>query len=98
MPTARRHAVSCIIDGRIYVSGGCTRATNLPPTIPTVEVYDPVTDIWTQTFDMPWGRFSHSASAVDGKMYIVCGIGSEIIKQFGGEDPGDNELVPDKVN
>jgi N-acetylneuraminic acid mutarotase len=98
MPTARRKASACVIDGRIYVSGGATtRGGILPPTVPTVEIYDPATDTWTQTFDMPWGRFDHSASAVDGKIYIVGGLSSEMVKQFGGDEIADNELVTDEL-
>ena len=48
--------------------------------MPTVEVYDPATDTWTQTFDMPRARFGHSASVVAGKMYIIGGYDPELIK------------------
>ncbi len=60
---------ACAIDGRIYVSGG-SLAWPRTPTSSTVEVYDPATDTWTRASDMPRPRQRHSASAVDGKMYI----------------------------
>jgi N-acetylneuraminic acid mutarotase len=75
MPTARRMAAACVVDGRIYVFGGI--ATWDDPNVillPTVEVYDPATDTWTQASDMPWRRNHHAASVVDGKMYIFGGV------------------------
>ena len=50
--------------------------------VSTVEVYDPATDTWTQASDMPWARRAHSASVVDGKMYLVGGVSSEMIELF----------------
>ncbi len=80
MPTARHHLGANgagVIDGRIYVSGGGTKcdviAVDLDP-VRTVEVYDPATDTWTQASDMPRTRLIHSASVVDGKMYIIGGV------------------------
>jgi len=80
MPTARHHLAACVIDGRIYVSGGGTKsdmiAEDFAP-VPTVEVYDPAADTWTQASDMPRTRMLHSASVVDGKMYIIGGVDFE---------------------
>jgi N-acetylneuraminic acid mutarotase len=86
MPTARYHAAACVLDGRIYVFGGATkwgRASGDYSLVPTVEVYDPVTDTWTQASDMPRIRMAHSASTVDGEMYII----------GGGEPEGDVLLI-----
>jgi N-acetylneuraminic acid mutarotase len=93
MPTARCliGAAACVVDGRIYVSGGCTENVFLPPTLPTVEVYDPVTDTWTQTSDMPMARWGHSASVVAGKIYIVGGVNSAMIKLFDLEEGGESD-------
>ena len=41
--------------------------------LPTVEVYAPAIDTWTQTSDMPKGKSHHTASVVAGKMYIIGG-------------------------
>jgi N-acetylneuraminic acid mutarotase len=76
MPTARYHAAACVVDGRIYVSGGATKwglASGNFSCVPTVEVYDPATDTWTQASDMPRVRMTHSSSVVAGKMYIIGG-------------------------
>ncbi|MFC1719037.1 Kelch repeat-containing protein [Candidatus Poribacteria bacterium] len=73
MPTARYRAAACVVDGRIYVSGGSPTLNDVNPALTTVEVYDPATDIWIQASGMPWGRYCHSASVLDGKMYIIGG-------------------------
>jgi N-acetylneuraminic acid mutarotase len=85
MPTARWLAAACVVDGRIYVSGGATKYGEVSgnhSSVPTVEVYDTATDTWTQASDMPKAWLKHSASAVDGKMYIIGGEDEEAIKLF----------------
>jgi N-acetylneuraminic acid mutarotase len=72
MPTARWTA-ACVVDGRIYVFCGNTTWDGPEGTVPTVEVYDPATDTWTQASDMPRARNRHTASVVDGKIYIIGG-------------------------
>jgi N-acetylneuraminic acid mutarotase len=73
MPTARYNAAACVVDGRIYVFAGRTKWDDVESSVPTVEVYDPPTDTWTQASDMPRVRLGHSASVVAGKMYILGG-------------------------
>jgi N-acetylneuraminic acid mutarotase len=85
MPTARWLHAACVIDGRIYVSGGATGYVAggvgaILPCAPTVEVYDPATDTWTQASDMPRPRRDHTASVVDGKMHIIGGRDDAVIK------------------
>jgi len=86
MPTARGYYhAACVVDGRIYVFGGATKYGDLSEDfscVPTVEVYDPATDTWTQVSDMPWARHGHTASVVDGKVYIIGGLDDEVVKLF----------------
>ncbi len=91
MPTARMAHAACVIDGRIYVSGGYSGwGATATPTMSIVEVYDPATDTWTRVSDMPWPREGHTASAVDGKMYIIGGRDYAVIKLFNeGKIDGD---------
>ncbi len=77
MPTARYFTGACVVDGRIYVSGGIT-AWKGYSNISTVEIYDPRTDTWTKGADMPRAKWGHTASAVDGKMYIIGGESYEL--------------------
>ena len=73
MPTARLHIGACVVDGRIYVTGGQGKANVAVGCVSTVEVYDPATDTWTQASDMPRTRSAHTASVVAGKIYIIGG-------------------------
>jgi N-acetylneuraminic acid mutarotase len=82
MPTARWSPAADVVDGKIYVFGGGRRysANAFPPfdETPIVEVYDPATDTWSRASDMPTARFAHSASAVDGKIYIIGGADADV--------------------
>jgi N-acetylneuraminic acid mutarotase len=93
MPTARYNAGACVVDGRIYVSGGCIEWTNERPCVPTVEVYDPATDNWTQVSDMPLPKYMHSASVVDGKMYIIGGMNNAVVKLLEEGKIGSDEFL-----
>jgi len=84
MPTARYLLAACVVDGRIYVFGGATKYCRFSgdcSCVPTVEVYNPATDTWTQASDMPSVRMTHSASVVDGKIYIIGG-GNLVVNQI----------------
>jgi hypothetical protein len=58
------------VNGKIYVIGGMLDEETL---FSTVEVYDPVTDKWMEKTNMQTGRFTFSASVVDGKIYVIGG-------------------------
>ncbi|MHC4708501.1 MAG: hypothetical protein ACYS8I_15620, partial [Planctomycetota bacterium] len=34
--------------------------------------------IWVQKADMPTARFCHSASVVDGKIYVIAGVAEDM--------------------
>jgi RNA polymerase sigma factor (sigma-70 family) len=85
MPTARYMAGYCVIDGLIYVFGGATERNPefiIWGSVPTVEVYDPATNTWVQSSDMPRPRLGHTTSVVDGMIYIVGGIDSGVVELF----------------
>ena len=80
MPTARAGVSTVVVDGKIYaIGGGQTKKFQRGlgwvyggKLLPTIEMYDPVTDTWTQKADMPVPR-GGSTCVVDGKIYIVGG-------------------------
>ncbi len=71
MPTPRSEVAVAALDGRIYVIGGF-EGDGSPSD--AVEVYDPVTDSWTQAPPLPEPRHHAAATAsFDGKLYVVGG-------------------------
>ena len=81
MPTARSAVSTSVVDGKIYAIGGeeiekikaYKGSVNKVKDLPTVEMYDPSTDTWTQKADMPTARSYLSTSVMDGKIYAIGG-------------------------
>jgi N-acetylneuraminic acid mutarotase len=77
MPTARHHAASAVVDGKMYVMGGRTGA-GIVPSVNVNEMYDPNQNKWTTFEPMPSERSGiAAASPVNGSNIYV----------FGGEEP-----------
>ena len=80
MPTARVGPSAAVVGGKIYAIGGSEmKKFRVGPgwgysvkLLPTVEMYDPATDTWTQKADMPAPR-SGGTCVVDGKIYLIGG-------------------------
>jgi N-acetylneuraminic acid mutarotase len=66
----REHAVSVVLDGKIYMTGG-----RYGVLMDSVEIYDPETDMWEYGTPMNEPRAAHAAVVLEGKIYL-----------FGGED------------
>jgi N-acetylneuraminic acid mutarotase len=74
MPTPRSEVAVAAVGGKIYVVGGFEGDGS---TSDAVEVYDPVTDTWTQAPPLPEPR--HHAAAiglVDRFLYVIGGFGT----------------------
>jgi N-acetylneuraminic acid mutarotase len=74
MPTARLASAAVVVNGLLYVIGGCTDNA-CGGVVGTVEVYDPVTDSWTTKSPMPTARRGFDAGVVNGVIYAVGGLG-----------------------
>lgn len=74
MPTPRSAFSAGVVNGKLYAIGGCLRFQG-GVTVPTaaVEEYNPETNTWTKKADMPTPRLYHSASVVEGKVYVIGG-------------------------
>jgi N-acetylneuraminic acid mutarotase len=79
------HPSACSIGGKIYLFGGGKRVydpVNLSydslQGLSTLQVYDPATNTWTTpvTTGSPSPRMGHTASVVNGKMYVIGGYSS----------------------
>jgi N-acetylneuraminic acid mutarotase len=74
MPATRSNLSTSVVDGTIYAIGGYTGGNGgSGPPRSIVEAYDPVTDTWTRSSDMPIAEADHSSAAVDGKIYVIGG-------------------------
>jgi N-acetylneuraminic acid mutarotase len=83
MPVARSDIGAAVVDGRIFVFGGCKVTGSSHVTyLDRVDVYDPTTNSWNrQPADMPTARAG---------MYAVATLGGKIVVPggwAGGEDP-----------
>ena len=59
-------------QGLLYVVGGCN---NVGEPVATLEVYDPVKNIWTTKVAMPTKRAAPIVAAFGGKIYAIGGVG-----------------------
>ena len=75
MPTVRGWHSAIVIDEKIHIFGGALGASPATGHVKTVEVYDPVTDTWSQMGDVPRGIGAGSGGVVDGKIYLFGGYG-----------------------
>jgi N-acetylneuraminic acid mutarotase len=73
MNTPRWGHSTCVANGKIYAIGGTAASGDGWPGLASVEEYDPATDTWTTKTDMPDRRAYHSASVVNGKIYVIGG-------------------------
>ena len=74
LPTPRIAAQAAVFAGEIYVFGGYSRGKiRGTKQHKIVEVYDPQTDTWTRTRDMPTLRSGFKTAVVDGKIYAIGG-------------------------
>ena len=79
MPNPRINPGSAVVDGKIYVIGGRTDVL-----FTSVDVYDPVADVWTTGVALPTARRGLGAAAVDGKIYALGGeaLVTTVAQQF----------------
>jgi N-acetylneuraminic acid mutarotase len=80
MPTPRRWLDANVVDGKIYLIGGRAMGkVDWSPYLITYdvsavnEVYDPVTDSWTEKASMPNAVASYASAVVDNKIYVISG-------------------------
>lgn len=75
MPTPRAGLAAVTgHDGRVYALGGITVSGGAVSVLPTVEIYDPATDLWTGGPPLPSARFGLAAAVCpDGLIYAIGG-------------------------
>ncbi|CAF4829874.1 unnamed protein product, partial [Rotaria sp. Silwood1] len=73
------HTATLLTNGKVFVIGGYTLdeyGYSLP--LNSVELYDPLTGLWTRSANMTIGRLSHTAIRLaNGKVLVAGGSGSD---------------------
>jgi hypothetical protein len=87
MPTARGGLGVAVTSGKIYAMGG--QNTNGARNVN--EMYDPVTNQWTNKAAMPTARTGFAIATYDGKIYVIGG-------QVGGSFTGNMEVFDTLAN
>ncbi|HET7567394.1 MAG TPA: hypothetical protein VFJ91_05340 [Gaiellaceae bacterium] len=92
MPTARYSGAAVRAGAGIYVMGGRVGLTppvfppQYPPSLATVELYDPVHDRWLAAPQLEIGRAQEAAARVDGEVWV-----------FGGSPLGDASWTSERL-
>ena len=77
MNHVRSGAAISVVDGKIYVMGG-TGWPQIPfhpgPFLSSMEMYHPEINQWREIGDMPAAKSSHTASVINGKIYVIGGF------------------------
>jgi N-acetylneuraminic acid mutarotase len=71
MPTSKSLAVAAVVNDKIYVIGGMSKALSAVTT--SVHEYDPSTDTWTAKASLPAKRTWAAAVMRDGLIYVFGG-------------------------
>jgi len=89
LPSIRAGASACVVNGKIYVFGGCDGAPNFADMV-CAEVYDPLTDSWVAKASMPTARGWLSTALVNDTIYAIGGgypVSKSVVEAY---DPGTN--------
>ena len=91
LATARNHAYSGVIGGKIYVTGGRApgHESNDGSNVASTEVYDPAHDSWAPLPDLPTPRSGGASAVLDDKLYVLGGqlAGQPVYKTVSRFDP-----------
>ena len=74
MPTSRFWIGGCVLDSKIYVTGGAVSMTDATS---AVEVYDPAQDTWMNKASLPEPLAAPATCAYGGKVYVFGGVSPE---------------------
>jgi len=69
-PTAIGNMGAAVVDGLVYVPGGCDEANNV---LDVLEVYDPASDTWSTAAPLPVPLCSYAIASVEGGFYLFGG-------------------------
>ena len=76
VPTSRNGVATAVVGGKIYIIGGVPYSNKGGPgwaALPTVEIYDTLTNAWRKGADMPTPRIAAQAAVFAGEIYVFGG-------------------------
>jgi N-acetylneuraminic acid mutarotase len=73
LPEARHHITLSAVNGLLYGIGGFTGGFPDWRAQPTMFIYDPAANTWTQGIDLPAARAEAISAVVDHKIYLIGG-------------------------
>jgi N-acetylneuraminic acid mutarotase len=77
LPVALHHVGLAALDGKVYLAGGYSAESNWNVEVVGAWVYDAESDSWSSMADLPTPRAGHEMVSLDGKLYVVGGLGPE---------------------
>lgn len=86
MPTARYEFGATELNGQLYAIGGNPGCGSAASAIRAVEVYDPVSNLWSSKALLPTGSWGEAVTSVNGKIYVIDGFNNNVYCY----DPGSN--------
>ena len=95
MPTPRNAHATVAYGDKIYVMGGNNGPPNGSLVLAAVEVYDPSTDSWSQTSNMPAPADGITAAVSGDRVYVFGhSVGREIIFEYAPATDTWREITP----
>ncbi|WP_373913152.1 kelch repeat-containing protein, partial [Streptomyces sp. AGS-58] len=70
IPSRMGHSATTLSDGRVLLVGGI----GVQGVLDSVEIYDPATQLVSQIDPLPEPRALHTATLIDGKVYLASGV------------------------
>ncbi|HEX4224620.1 MAG TPA: kelch repeat-containing protein, partial [Pseudonocardiaceae bacterium] len=93
MPVSVSNAAMTVLDGKLYVVGGCDAEEC--GDVGTVEVYDPVTNTWSGAASYPRSVSFEACGTITGKLYCAGGVdGVSTLTEANVYDPATNTWSP----
>ncbi|MGH8103952.1 MAG: Kelch repeat-containing protein, partial [bacterium] len=90
MPAARHHAVAAVVNGKIYVIGGLSGATQFIAQNTLFE-FDPQSSTWAVKATLPMPRGAAMAGVINGRIFVAGGQRNSLaVTDCASYNPADN--------